>query len=242
MHFIYYMLLFWRLAGARLHLFLTIVGIAKGECDNNWLYYGCKSKLQLQFYSLYFFLTDFRVDRTTNRHLVPVLFLTLESKVNQLKVDNPVYKLDKDTTPTINLHFGFHGELLLALVHSMKIISIILQRAEWIYLINIITVEYLFGKKCPNNKDKARINSIIDKVHSLLEENPGYSLSCTGHSLVSFLLASLHHFPTSNRWLNYLPTYFTRHWTGCCTLHLIRFLCGSSREDWKTIEGTRTRC
>ncbi len=37
-------------------------------------------------------------------------FASIHAKVTQKKVDNPVHKIDPDTSPTINLHFGFHGE------------------------------------------------------------------------------------------------------------------------------------
>jgi len=42
--------------------------------------------------------------------------------------------------------------------------------------------EYLFKKNCPNT-GKPRYESILDSVHKLLEEHPGFDLYCTGHSL-----------------------------------------------------------
>ncbi|GFH44379.1 hypothetical protein CTEN210_00853 [Chaetoceros tenuissimus] len=58
--------------------------------------------------------------------------------------------------------------------------------------------EYLFKKKCPNDSSKSRIDSILNKVHSLLEENPGYSLYCTGHSLGGALCTLFGFYAASN--------------------------------------------
>ena len=43
--------------------------------------------------------------------------------------------------------------------------------------------EYLFKKKCPNNKKLSRYESIVASVKELLKQKPGYKLNVTGHSL-----------------------------------------------------------
>jgi hypothetical protein len=53
----------------------------------------------------------------------------------------------------------------------------------WIVALTLYLSEYLFKKKCPFNSNKSRISAILDKVHSLLADNQGYSLYTCGHSL-----------------------------------------------------------
>lgn len=47
-----------------------------------------------------------------------------------------------------------------------------------------VSTEYLF-RKCPKTGGLSRYESIASKLLQLLDENEGFQVYCTGHSLVS---------------------------------------------------------